>query len=119
MGATGTTGIDVVSPPIPNGLSGQSQVEVGVAATSASKDTGSAAAAGPETMATGEARGENVEQETLWYPHKVALRFTPRDISTRDKVAQRGYIPAQQLKAPVSGDHRLRSCLLSVYSLRS
>lgn len=35
-------------------------------------------------------------------PRKVALRFTPRDHATQEKVARHGYNPAQQLKAPVS-----------------
>lgn len=35
-------------------------------------------------------------------PRKAALRFTPRDLITEEKLAQRGYNPAQQLKAPVS-----------------
>lgn len=35
-------------------------------------------------------------------PRKAALRFMPRDELTWNRVSQRGYHPAQQLKAPVS-----------------
>ena len=35
-------------------------------------------------------------------PRKVSLRFVPRDQATKDRVAERGYIPFQKLTAPVS-----------------
>lgn len=41
------------------------------------------------------------EPRTL--PRKVSLRFVPRDQVTKDRVAERDYLPFQKLKAPVSG----------------
>lgn len=41
------------------------------------------------------------EPRTL--PRKVSLRFVPRDQATKDRVAERGYLPFQKLTAPVSG----------------
>lgn len=41
------------------------------------------------------------EPRTL--PRKVSLRFVPRDQVTKDRVAERDYLPFQKLTAPVSG----------------
>lgn len=88
------TGPGVGSLPVQVGTQNGFREAEAIVARTSSECVGSTAAA---------AAAANVQHKTFSLPRKLALRFTPRDHYTEEKVAQRGYNPAQQLKAPVSG----------------
>lgn len=105
----GLSGADGKGGGVDGGLSAEGAAPLQEAATASPSSLGMEAPGGVLDEAVFDA-GPSVSDwelppaaEPRTLPRKVSLRFVPRDQATKDRVAERGYLPFQKLTAPVSG----------------